>query len=161
MGAGQHHSIDPQGPLCYCGLHGCWEILASGTAVAREAIQGLKDYPDSILWRSSGGDENQINAEMVTQAARQGDALAKSVIDKISCYFSKGLANAVLFFVPDMIVLSGSVMKSADLFLPTVRKTMNEINVMVPSSRVQILPAKLGNLAGIYGAAYTMTQKVK
>jgi len=156
---GGHHLIDPLGPPCYCGLHGCWESLASGTAIAREARQRLKDFPESSLWLNSGGDESRIDAQMVTDAARQGDPLATSVMGKISHYFGLGLANIVLLFTPDMIVLGGSVMKSVDLFLPAIKNTVQEIDVMVPASRILIVPAKLGNLAGMYGAAYTVIKK--
>ena len=73
--------------------------------------------------------------------------------------FSLGIINVISFFVPDVLVLSGGVMKSADLFLPTLQETLKTPNPMVPFDRVRILPAQLGYYAGIYGGAYMILRE--
>jgi len=69
--------------------------------------------------------------------------------------FSRGLAAVIELFLPEMIVLGGGVMQSLELFTPAIRETLQAINVMVPANQIQVVPARLGNQAGIYGAAYT------
>lgn len=66
-----------------------------------------------------------------------------------------------ILFVPEVIVLSGGVMRSADLFLPRLQDALSHYTDMVPAYRVRILPAKLGYYAGLYGAAYTIWLKIQ
>jgi glucokinase len=156
-----HHVIDPSGPLCYCGAKGCWEVLASGTAIARTAHELLQAYPSSILWSKTAGGLEQIHAHMVAEAAKEDDPLAVRVIEQAGRYFSLGLVNLINFFVPEMIVLGGSVMNSLSLFMPFIERTITRHNVMVPATRVRIIPAKLGIHAGLYGAAFCILQKLE
>lgn len=157
---GGHHVIDPSGPLCYCGLRGCWESLAAGPAIARQARAGLDKQPDSLLLELAAGRPEQIDARLVAQAARAGDALATAVMEQAAEHFSLGVANIIMLFVPDMIVLSGGVMESLDLFQPALDEMVAAIDVMVPAHQVRIVPAHLGYHAGLYGAAYAVMQKI-
>lgn len=131
---GGHQLIDPNGPECYCGHRGCWESLVSGSAIASRA--------------------KNMDAKSVAEAARSGDPTAVQIMKKAARDFSLGIVNIISFFVPDVLVLSGGVMKSADLFLPTLEETLKTPNPMVPFDRVRILPAQLGYYAGLYGGAY-------
>jgi len=158
---GGHMLIDPTGPACYCGISGCWEGLASGPAIARLAKERIVEFPGSKILEKPNDDIEQIDARMVAQAADEGDELALAVMQKAAHDFSLGLANIVILFIPDMIVLSGGVMQSYKMFQPAVQQVLKNIECMAPVSQVQIVPAQLGYRAGIYGAAYTVIQKVK
>ena len=146
---GGHHLIDPAGPECYCGYHGCWESLISGTAISSTARTIMNQKQLTAL-----GGPDQINARVIAEAARAGHPAAITIMQKAARDFSLGMLNIISLFVPDVIVLSGGVMKSADLFLPTLEKTLKTPNPMVPFHRVKILPARLGYYAGLYGGAY-------
>jgi glucokinase len=148
---GGHQLIDPEGPECYCGHPGCWESLISGTAISSAARNARGNEQLITL---AGGDPNRLDTRSVAEAARAGMPVAVEIMQKAARDFSLGIINIISFFVPDVLVLSGGVMKSADLFLPTLEKTLKTPNPMVPFDRVQILPAKLGYYAGIYGGAY-------
>jgi glucokinase len=148
---GGHQLIDPNGPECYCGYRGCWESLISGTAISNAARGAEKN---EHLIELAGGDPYLIDARSVAEAARAGDPTATAIMQKAARDFSLGIVNVISLFVPDVIVLSGGVMKSVDLFLPTLRQTLKTPNPMVPFDRVQILPAQLGYYAGLYGGAY-------
>ena len=134
---GGHQLIDPNGPECYCGHRGCWESLISGPAIA-----------------NAGRDTLNMDAASIAEAARQGDKRALVIMQKAARDFSLGMVNIISFFVPDVLVLSGGVMRSADLFLPTLEQTLKTPNPMVPFQSVRILPAQLGYYAGLYGGAY-------
>lgn len=147
---GGHQLIDPNGPECYCGYCGCWESLISGPAISSQARSA---GANEGLVQLAGGDPERIDARLVAQAARDGDPTATAIMQKAARDFSLGIINIISFFVPDVIVLSGGVMKSADLFLPTLERMLKTPNPMVPFDRVQIVPAQLGYYAGLYGGA--------
>jgi len=174
---GGHQVIDPRsGVICYCRVEGCWESLASGSAIARmareaveasqvlgeESIDEFTQMKGSELRSSSlqKADLESLDARLVVEAALQGDPLAGKLIEIAAYYLSLGVLNVVLLFTPDMIVFSGGVMDNAELFLPTVQETIKRYNLMVPSDRVVIRQAELGSHAGVYGAAYTILQRL-
>ena len=152
---GGHIPLDPSGPLCYCGANGCWEILASGTAITEQARQAVFQNPDSLMLALAGGELKKIDTSIAVQAARQHDPVACQVIHRAATYMGLGIVTAINFFAPEMIVLSGGVMKSSDLFLPEINKIVHQNNRMVPADQVQIVHAKLGYYAGLVGAAYS------
>lgn len=153
-GAGDigHMTIDVNGPVCNCGSNGCLETLASGTAVAREAIRRIKNGERSTLTETMDEIEN-VTAEEVGQAANKGDTLALEVITEAAYYLGVGLANLVNIFNPDIIIIGGGLSKLGDFLLEPARKVVRERAFRLPSQVVSIVPSKLGDDAGILGAA--------
>jgi glucokinase len=156
---GGHIILDPSGPLCYCGAYGCWESLAAGPAITKQARQAAVQHPESLMLSLAGGDLDKVDSAVAVQAARQQDAAACQVIERAAHYTALGIVNLINAFAPEMIVLSGGVMKSSDLFLPEIMKVVHQNNRMVPADHIQIVLAKLGYYAGMTGAAYTIYQK--
>jgi glucokinase len=154
---GGHMVLDPSGPLCYCKMRGCWESLCAGPAIERQARE--TDLRDSCLLEMSEGAPEKISARLVFEAARLGDPIALSIVEKVSEYFAFAILNIAILFAPDVIVLSGGVMRSIDFFLPRIQQTMQGYREMVPAHRIQIVPAQLGYYAGLYGSAYTIFNK--
>jgi glucokinase len=139
-----HHVIDPSGPPCSCGFRGCWEALATGPAMA--------------AWfesqRSRDGDSHHSpSAEQICQRARQGDELAGRAVAREAYYLGLGLANLINLFTPDAIVLGGSLMKSADLFLERIRSVIGQGCRFVPLEKTELVLASLGEDANLIGAA--------
>jgi len=134
-----HHVIDASGPACTCGFRGCWEALATGPAMA--------------AWYKSaaGGNGANLSAKEIFQLAREGDAYARSAVERETYYLALGLANLIALFVPDMIVLGGSVMKS--IALEDVRKVIAQGCRFVPWEKTQLALASLGEDANLIGAA--------
>ena len=151
---GGHIVLDASGPLCYCKQRGCWESLCAGPAIGAQARE--MDLTNSSLLEMANFDREKIDARLVFAAARAGDAIALSLVDKVSQYFAQALLNIAMLFVPEMIVLSGGVMRSFDLFRPRLEKSMQAYNELVPVHRIKVVPAQLGYYAGMYGAAYTI-----
>jgi glucokinase len=151
---GGHMVLDPSGPLCYCKMRGCWESLCAGPAIERQAREA--NLTGSHLLEMSERDPEKISARIVCEAARMGDQTALSIVEKVSEYFTQAILNIAILFAPDIIVLSGGVMRSADLFMPRIQQTMQEYREMVPTHRIQIVPAQLAYYAGLYGSAYTI-----
>jgi len=111
---------------------------------------------NSQLFILVNGEPSRIDACLISEAAMGGDEFALSIIKIAANYLSIGLINIISLFVPDTVVLSGGVMKSIDLFMPTLKQAISHHNVMVPASRVNVVPAKLGYHAGLIGAAYSI-----
>jgi glucokinase len=139
-----HHVIDASGPLCQCGFHGCWESLAAGPAmvewVKAEAPPGYAHL------------EN-LSAQKICELSQAGDVLAKRAVEREAYCLGLGLANLVVLFAPDVIVLGGSVMKSAPLFLDGIQKVIRESCRYVPFEKTAIAMASLGDDANLIGAA--------
>lgn len=155
---GGHMILDPQGPPCYCSQRGCWESLCAGPAIERYARQ--LDWTGSRLLELAGGNLDNLETRLVFEAARQGDPLALSVVDRFTRYLIQGILNVCILFVPEVIVLSGGLMRSADLFMPRLQQALASYTEMVPAHRVRVLPARLGYYAGLYGAAYTIWSRI-
>ena len=143
-----HHTIDPSGPACYCGAHGCWESLASGTAMAAWASsQGSEPSQASLL---AG---KPVTAERICAAAVDGDPLALAAVRHEGYYLGLGMANLIDLFAPDAIILGGGVMKSLPLFRAQIDQVIKENCRLVPYEKVQLLPASLGSSLALAGAA--------
>jgi glucokinase len=137
-----HQVIEAQGPPCSCGLRGCWEALAAGPAMARF----MECHPE---YRGPAG----LTARQVYQHAMAGDPLAARVVERENFYLGIGLANLVNLFVPDAIILGGSVMKSAGAFLEDIRGVMQRGCRFVPLDKVELNLASLGDDSNLIGAA--------
>lgn len=139
-----HHLVDPLGPPCVCGFHGCWESLAAGPAMtAWMNEQAPSDY-------AHGRD---LSAKRICELAIAGDDLARRAIDHEAHYLGLGLANIVTMFCPDAIVLGGSVMKSAPLFLSRIKEVIRKSCSLVPVDKTELTLASLGENANLIGAA--------
>jgi len=139
-----HHLIDPSGPPCYCGFSGCWESLATGPAMEAWAKENLPpNHPH----------REDLKAKEICELARVGDKFALRAVEREARYLGLGLANLVTLYVPDAIVLGGSVMKSSDLFLDTIHKIIAASCHFVPYERSEIALASLGEDANLIGAA--------
>jgi glucokinase len=138
-----HQVIDPSGPLCSCGYRGCWESLAAGPAmvewVKANAPAGYPHHRD-------------LTAKLICQLGQEDDTLASQAIKREAYYLGLGLANLINLFAPDMIVLSGSVMKSASLFLDGIRTVIRDGCRFVPFKKTEITLASLGEDTNLIGA---------
>ncbi len=138
-----HHIIDPAGPPCTCGTQGCWESWASGPALAQWA---RKSAPP-------GYDPEKITAQRICEEAEKGNSWAQQAVEHEAYYLGLGLANIVNIFAPQAILLGGSVMKSAHLFLGRIREVVRLNCRLVPHECVDLGMATLGADVGLIGAA--------
>jgi len=148
-----HMIILVDGPACMCGQHGCFEALASGTAIARMAQQRLAAGGKSHLAELSQGKMENVTAELVAEAARRNDGLALSVIDEAAGYLGIGLANLINIINPQMIIIGGGVSKMGAMLFRPARKSMKEHAFKLPARTVRVVRPRLGMDAGLIGAA--------
>ncbi len=148
-----HMTIDTSGPHCNCGNTGCWETLASGTALAREARQRITAGAKTLILKYAGGNIDEINAEVVHKAARQGDTLAKELIAQTSYYIGVGLTNLINIFNPELIVIGGGLSNIGDILLEPAYKVAGERAYKVAFESVRFARAELDKNSGVIGAA--------
>ncbi|MEJ2739652.1 MAG: ROK family protein [Dehalococcoidia bacterium] len=147
-----HMTINAEGPRCNCGSYGCLEVLASGTAVAREAVERINRGETSLL-KDMKEDASNIRAEDVAKAAKQGDKLAAEIIADASYYLGIGLANIVNIFNPQVIIIGGGMSKMGRMLIEPAKKVVKQRAFKLPARAAHIVRARLGNDSGIIGAA--------
>ena len=148
-----HLTIDVDGVPCTCGKRGCAERYCSATAIIRMARETCADAPNCAIMRAVGGDLEKINAKIVIDAAKGGDAIAMQVFAQFIKYLAIVVNNVISFLDPDMIVLGGGVSRAGDFLLDALKQEVGKLlfypTLPAPAMRI----ASLGNDAGIVGAA--------
>src|SRR5918911_3682877 len=141
-----HVTIDPTGPRCSCGNHGCLEAFASGTAIQRRAREVASDNPRSALGRLAI--DRQVLGEDVTRLAQEGDEAAISVLEETGVWLGIGLAAFVNIFNPEVVAIGGGAARAGDLILDAARKEV-QLRARSPSRElVEIKEATLGQESG-------------
>jgi glucokinase len=148
-----HVAIQLDGPACQgnCPGHGCVETLASGTALGREGRAAAESAPDSALGKLLAAG-SEIDGRVVTVAAREGDETAIGVFDLVGSRLGVALASFANIFEPEVIVIGGGVIAAGELLLAPARREL-EARALRPMNRTPVVPAELGEDAGMIGAA--------
>jgi glucokinase len=156
-----HIIVEPGGPLCGCGNRGCWEQVAGGSAIARAGRRAVTDEPGSTIARLAGGDPRRATGELVTEAARGGDAAALVIVTTVARRIGEGIAGLVNVLDPEIVVVGGGVGESEDLLMGPLRDAyLASVEGVDVRPEVAIVPALLGNDAGAIGAALLALEAV-
>jgi glucokinase len=150
-----HMILIPGGDLCACGNHGCWEAVASGRAIGRLARQRIEGGAGADVLAAAGGDVEAVTGELVGEAAVAGSPFARDVLAEIGRLLGIGFANIVNIFDPELIVVGGGAAAgTGELLLGPARESMTA-HIVGEAHRqpVRVVPAALGNDAGVVGAA--------
>ncbi|HVB73319.1 MAG TPA: ROK family protein [Ktedonobacteraceae bacterium] len=147
-----HVTLDANGPLCACGNAGCFESLASGTAIAARARQAVQHGDETMLARFRD-EPALLTAEHVIEAAEAGDGVASRIVETASTYIGIGLAAVAAMYDPQLIVLGGGVVRPDGALLRRARKTFQERAIQPLGALVRIVPAALGDESALWGAA--------
>jgi glucokinase-like ROK family protein len=145
---------------CECGNYGCLEALASGNAIAKSAHKRLLEGERSLLLEMCGGEISKVTAEMVANAAKQGDGVAWNVFERAMEYLGIGIAGLVNLFSPEAVVIGGGVAQAGDILFEKVRKTVNARSLNMISSNVLIRPATFGLKTAVMGAVSLILSEV-
>ncbi len=156
-----HMTIDDEGPICNCGNRGCWETLASGTALAREARRRIKEGIRTSILEYAEGDVEKVTAQVIHSAAEQGDSLAKELIARTGYYVGVGLANLINIFNPELIVIGGGLSNIGGMLLEPAFKVAGERAYKEAFQAVRFASAELGRDSGVLGAAAFALQEMK
>ena len=149
-----HLIVEPDGPLCGCGNRGCWEQVSSGHAITRAGRDAARQHPQSIIARMYDGDPGKVSGELVTEAARSGDTVARGILASVGERLGEGLAGLANILDPELIVVGGGAAAAGDFLLEPARLAFQRA-IEAPAHRptVPLVAAELGNDAAAIGAA--------
>jgi glucokinase len=148
-----HSIIDFNGPQCGCGNNGCLEAYASGPAIAALGMKAVAQGLTTRIADLCQYDLNRITPELIAEAARSGDEIAKSIYEKAGFYLGIAAANVCVSLGPRRIVLGGGVSRAGDLLLEPMSRCLREHVFVMPVDQVEIVLSQLGNNAGMIGVA--------
>ena len=148
-----HMSIDSTGRRCKCGNYGCLEAYASGPNIAARAVEGIEAGAETALPKYVKGDLERVTAQVVYEAAHDGDEYALEVVRDTAKFLGAGVANVINIFNPEVVVICGGVtLAGARLFDPLRSEVKRR--AFKPAVEVcRIVPGELTGTAGVYGAA--------
>ncbi|MBB5791505.1 ROK family glucokinase [Jiangella mangrovi] len=149
-----HMRVVPDGHLCGCGLRGCLEAYASGTALVREARAAASLPSAERLLERAGGDPQRITGPMVTELANDGDELAIVLIAQVGRWLGEAMGSFTALFDPAVFVIGGGVSAAGDLLVGPAEEALRKHTTGAghrPEPEVRV--ATLGNDAGVIGAA--------
>lgn len=152
-GEAGHMIVNPEGERDGCGTHGCLEIYGSASHTARRATEAVAGGAKSSLSALLKAGPGKITAKDVFQAAEQGDALANQIIDETAKYLGIACVNFCRILDPRMIVFAGGMTLAGDFLFDRIRAAFKRHSWTIVADRVEIVPATLGNDAGVIGAA--------
>lgn len=146
-----HINVVPDGPLCGCGKKGCFEAVASRTAIVNNILKDIKGGKRSVLKEYSDPGE-RIKSKPLANAIKKQDKVVKKHISDACKIIGTVLADTTNLLNFDMIVLGGGLIEALDKFMmPLIKDAFNK-NVLGASAKmVKILPSKLGDDAALYG----------
>ena len=141
------------GIVCTCENRGCWERYASATALIRMGRVRAEKNPGSALMQAVNGDADQITAKHVMDLAKEGDPDCAAAFEEYIYFLAAGIVNLINVLDPEMIILGGGVSHAGAFLLDAVRSKVDEMAFCKALPHAKIELARLGNDAGIIGAA--------
>lgn len=149
-----HMTLCMDGIPCTCGRRGCFEAYGSATALINQARQRMESDADTLLWTLSGGDPMHVEAKTVFDGASAGDSACIALLDRYTDYLSEGISGLINLFQPALVCIGGGVSRAGDALLTPLReKTKAKLYSRNAKRNAKIILARLGNDAGILGAA--------
>ncbi|HKA59057.1 MAG TPA: ROK family protein [Gemmatimonadales bacterium] len=154
-----HVTIDANGRHCKCGNYGCIEAYASGPAIAERAVEGIQSGTDTTLAQYVNGDLTKITAQIVYEAANDGDEWALEIVRETASLLGAAVASFVNIFNPEVVVICGGVTQAGDRLFNPLRWEVKR-RAFKPAWEVcRIVPGTLPGTAGVYGAAAVFIDK--
>lgn len=149
-----HTILQLDGPPCTCGRKGCFEVFSSATGLIRMTKEAMEQHPESIMHQMAE-EKGKVTARTAFDAMRADDAAAAEVVDFYIRCLAAGITNTINIFQPDVLCIGGGVCNEGDaLLLPVKELVKQEVYTRNSPKNAEIVIAKLGNDAGIIGAAF-------
>lgn len=154
-GAGElgHISIDYNGPRCNCGNYGCIEAYVGQRYVSKRTVERLKDHPESKIIALAKGDMSKVEPYLISVAANQGDEFALEVFKEMGTLIGVALATILNILDYRLVIVGGGVANAGKPLFDAMNESTRSRVLAPMREEVQVVPAKLGNHAGILGAA--------
>lgn len=146
-----HMVLQHGGPICTCGTKGCIEAVCTAGWLVQQGRRGVIDYTPSMLHTKTGGDLNAVTAKLVMDCAKENDAVALDIFERYVDQLSSAVVSIIHLLDPEIIAIGGGVSQAGPfLFEPMIELVKQKCFF---DACAKILPASMGNDAGIVGAA--------
>jgi glucokinase len=157
-----HMVLEVGGPKCGCGNRGCFEALASRTAIFRRIQAGVKDGQKTVLTDILDGELADLRSGDLRKAIRRGDKFVEKIIEDAAEYTGIAVANIINLLNPEVVVLGGGVMDALeDEMLAIIVETAHDYAMQGTDRGIEIIATKLGDDAGITGGAVLARRATK
>lgn len=154
-----HMCIDPNGPRCGCGSHGCWEAFAGRDGIIDRGLRAVQTGRSTALAEvaaSPGG----LTPRAIAEAARAGDSVAQEVLEETGFYLGVGIANLVQLYDPELVIVGGGIAAAGEWLFGPIRRTVRARARMVTFDPSRIVTAQLGDDAGVIGASVLVLEQM-
>jgi len=148
-----HHVVEVDGLPCGCGGKGCLELYASGPAIAAMGVKEVMHGHTTRIGELVNYDLNRINVEVIVQAAKEGDLIARGILERVGTYLGIAVGNILGVVSPQKVIFGGGVSSAGDLLLRPIVQTVNQRVHVIPVRKVEFVLAELGINGGLIGAA--------
>jgi glucokinase len=148
-----HHVVEADGLPCGCGGKGCLELYASGPAIAAMGVKEVMHGHTTRIGELVDHDLNRIDAGTIVQAAKEGDPIAKAILERVGMYLGIAIGNILGVVSPQKVILGGGVSTAGGLLLDPIMNTVKERVHVIPLDQVSFVQAELGINGGLLGAA--------
>jgi len=148
-----HATINFNGPRCVCGNRGCLESYVGTKFILRRARQLIKESP-SRLRRY-----DQLTPKIIADEAKKGDRVSREIFEEIGRYLGIGIGNLLNLFDPALIVISGGISRAGKVLFQPIHQAIGKTAFGSGVRQFRITAGRLGDRAGILGAAYFATLK--
>lgn len=152
--------VTESGAPCNCGKTGCLETVASATGIVRLASEALANAKSTSLLQQKINNGQLLSSKLIFECVKEDDVLSKEVIKKVSFYLGLALSHVGNLLNPEKIVIGGGVSKAGDLLIDPVRETFEKYVFKRVLKSTKLLPATLGNDAGVIGAAWLIKSQM-
>ncbi|HXC99673.1 MAG TPA: ROK family protein, partial [Verrucomicrobiae bacterium] len=157
-----HMVLVVNGPKCTCGSRGCWEALSSRSAIFRQVQEAVEEGQKTVLTEMLGADLHDMRSGDLRKAIKQGDKLVAHIVEEAARCTGIAVANLLNILNPEVVVLGGGLMDALENeMMPVILEAAHEHTMPGVDKGVKILPSKLGDDAGITGAAVLARRESK
>jgi len=157
-----HMVLEVSGPKCACGNNGCFEALASRSALFRKIQNAVKDGQKTILTDMLGPDLEDLRSGDLRKAIRRGDKFVDHIVEEAAEYTGIAVANMINLINPEVVVLGGGIIEALeDEMMSIIVETATEYALSGTAKGIEIMASKLGDDAGITGGAVLARQGTK
>jgi len=155
-----HIPLVEDGRLCHCGKRGCLETVASGSAVVRNAQEGIRAGENTLLQALSASEIDQLELDQVIRAAHDGDQFAINILAEVGLNLGKGIAILIQLFNPELIILGGDIAQAQPFVVPAIQQAITIYCMKQLRENTRIVVSELGRDAMILGSVATVMENV-
>jgi glucokinase len=157
-----HMLLQAGGPQCRCGNEGCFEALASRSAIFRKIDAAVKDGQKTVLTELLGRDLKDLRSRDLRRAIRRGDKLVEAVVEEAAAFTGMAVANLINIFNPQLVVLGGGLIEALDTeMMPIINKVARDHAMPGTLAGMEIVASNLGDHAALVGGAVLARRETK